>query len=36
MTQYAAHQLKAAVAVKQLSLIQCYINFPIYAALVKI
>lgn len=36
MTQYAAQPARGGVAVEQLSLIQCYINFPIYAALVKI
>lgn len=28
-------QAQGSVAVQQLSLIQCYINFPIYAALVR-
>lgn len=28
-------EAQGSVAVQQLSLIQCYINFPIYAALVK-
>lgn len=35
MTQYAAQPAGGGVAVQRLSLIQCYINFPIYAALVK-